>query len=148
MDCDDITEHLQSHSGAYDPSDVLVGGACDIYYKISSEFDGDFDAANDPFAAAGMAINCFMGDAEWVLETRDSDDTDYYWQGDHWQGHPTAYDLSIVGGGESNYELEIEMTEYDGNFIYDDFDNDPSSGVVSGTIELEWCPGLGTTPLF
>jgi len=146
--CDAITDHLQSHSGPYDPSDVLVGGNCDIYYKISSDYDGEYEASDDSFAAAGMAINCYMGEGGWVLETRDSDDTDYYWQGDHWQGHPTTYDLAFSGGSEFNYDFEIEMSAYDGNFIYDDFDNDPASGTVSGTIELEWCPGLGTTPLF
>ena len=146
--CDSITAHLQSHSGPYDPSDILVGGTCDIYYKVSSDYDGELEASNDPMAAAGMAINCYMGEGGWVLETRDSDDTDFYWQGDHWQGHPTAYDLSMSGGNESGYTYSLEMTEYDGNFIYEDFDNDPAGGSVGGTVDLEWCPGLGTTPLF
>jgi len=148
MDCETVTQHLQDHSGPYDPSEVLVGGTCDIYYKISSDYDGEIEASNDPFAAAGMAINCYMGEGGWELETRDSDDTDYYWQGNHWQGHPTAYELDLSGGSESSYIFDIEMTEYDGNFIYEDFDNDPANGTVGGDIEAEWCPGLGTTPLF
>lgn len=147
-DCDSITDYLQDHSGYYDPSDVLVGGACDIYYKISSAYEGEIAASDDPMVAAGMAINCYMGEGGWILETRDSDDTDYYWQGEHWQGHPTGYDLSLTGGDGSGYSLDLNMTEYDGNFIYEDFDNDPASGSVSGTVELDWCPGLGTTPLF
>ena len=147
-DCDTITSHLQSHSAPYDPSEVLVGGTCDIYYKVSSGYEGELAASDDPMAAAGMAINCYMGEGGWLLETRDSDDTDYYWQGDHWQGHPTVYDLSFSGGSGSSYSYSIEMSDYNGNFIYEDFDNDPAGGSVGGSIEIEWCPGLGTTPLF
>ena len=56
-DCDTITSHLQSHSAPYDPSEVLVGGTCDIYYKVSSGYEGELAASDDPMAAAGMAIN-------------------------------------------------------------------------------------------
>ena len=146
--CESITAFLQEHDGPHDPSDVLVGGTCDIYYKITAVYESDMESSDDPMVAAGMAINCYMGEGGWELETRDSDDTDYYWQGDHWQGHPTAFSMGLSGGAGSDYRFDLEMTVYDGNFIYEDFDNDPASGDVGGSISVEWCPGLGTTPLF
>ena len=40
------------------------GGTRDIYYKVSSDYEGDLEASNDPMAAAGMAINGYMGEGD------------------------------------------------------------------------------------
>jgi hypothetical protein len=145
--CASTVDYLQDHNSPYDPSDFLVGGTCDIYFS-HSDWTGSVQATDDPFAVAGMTVNCAFGDGEFVLETRDVGDRDYYWSGRWWQGHPTVYTMDMSGTGESGYEFSLSLTEYDGNLIYEEMDAYPATGEVSGTMSVEWCPELGTTPLF
>lgn len=145
--CASVTEYLRAEA-PYDPSDTLVGGACDIAIRIDTWEDGVGKAAtDDPLAAAGFSINCYFGDEGWELETRDNDDRDYYWQGREWQGSPAvySYDFSEAGG---DYTLELEMSAYNGSFIYESLEAAPASGGVTGTITAERCESIATTPFF
>lgn len=130
-----------------DPVDIYLPGKCNLYISQASGFEGAFQAEDDIFAAAGTSIECAMGDGGWVLEERDTDDIDYYWQGRWWQGHPTAFQYDFSGGGGGDYDVSVDMSAYDGSFIYEDFDGDPATGSVSGEMTATWCGDIATTGL-
>ena len=145
--CASVTEYLRADA-PYDPSDTLVGGACDIAIRIDTWEDGEGKAAtDDPLAAAGFAINCYFGDAVWELETRDNDDRDYYWQGREWQGSPAVYSYDFSEDGE-DYILDLDMSAYNGSFIYETLEAAPATGGVSGTVIAERCESIAATPFF
>lgn len=143
--CANLVDYLSSKD-PYDPKDILVGGGCNIYLR--SDFEGSLEASNDPIAVAGMSISCAMGDGEFVLETRDDDDRDYYWSGQWWQGYPTSYDLSLSGDRDAGYTISLDMDAYKGGYIYESMDEILATGSVSGEIAIEPCSGLGSTGLF
>jgi hypothetical protein len=145
--CDMVTEYLTAEA-PHDPSDFLVGGACDVAIRIDTWEDGSGRAAtDDPLAAAGFSINCYFGDEGWELETRDNDDRDYYWQGREWQGSPAVYSYDFSEDGD-NYSLDLDMSAYNGSFIYESLEAAPASGGVTGVIKAERCESIATTPFF
>jgi hypothetical protein len=145
--CDRVVEYLRPHEEPYDPSGLLTGGTCDLYFAMDG-YSGDLSADDDPMAVAGWALNCAMGEGSFVLETRDSGDRDYYWSGRWWQGRPTSYSYTLTGGAGADFTFDLQMSAYDGGFIYESMEGVPATGEVSGSIDLEWCPSLATTGLF
>jgi hypothetical protein len=143
--CDSVVDYLRS-DGPTDPSGLLVGGACDITIRLDTWDEGK-SASDDPLAAAGFSINCFLGEGGWELETRDNDDRDYYWQGREWAGYPQAYSYDFAPDGDG-YTLDLEMTAYNGSFLYESFEPYPASGQVVGVMTAERCESLAQTPVF
>ena len=144
--CAKVTEYLVSDE-PYDPVDILSAGKCNMFVMLSSGYESGFSASDDPLVAAGTAIDCAMGDGAFELTTMDEDDTDYYWTGRWFQSHPTAYTYEISGGDGSDFEFGIEMSEYQGGFIYEVFETVNATGDVSGTVQAQWCASLGSTGL-
>ena len=144
--CEGVYDYLGGQDKAYDPVDLFNDGFCNMFVFLGSGYDGGHSATDDNIAAAGSAISCPMGEGEWVYESRDGDDKDYYWDppAQWWVGHPTSYEWDFSGSGTEGYTLDIEMTDYDGGFPYIEWDNTPASGNVSGTVEAEYCQPLGT----
>jgi hypothetical protein len=136
-----------TRSEPIDPVDLYLPGKCNLFISQADGYDGAFAAQDDIFAAAGTAIECAMDDGDWVLEERDTGDVDYYYQGRWWQGHPTTYTYDFSGGGGEDYDVHVDMSAYEGSFIYEDLTRDPASGAVSGDLRASWCGELGTTGL-
>ena len=146
-DCGMIYDYLLVQDTPYDPTGTVLPGTCDIFMRLSA-YEGSAAGEDDPMAAAGLVINCALGDGAFELQTRDGQDTDYYWTGDWWQGRPTDFAFALSGGDGSDYDLSLEMSAYAGNFIYEDMTDRPGTGAVTGAMTIEWCTDLGSTGLF
>lgn len=145
--CDNVAEYLsqKSSDSPYDPIEILSPGKCNMTVPVDNWDDGLSTSEQDEnyqWSSAGTVINCAMGEGDFNLETRDEDDTDYYWTGRWWQGSPTVYEWSFSGGDGDDLVLDIVMSSYDGDFIYEGLDESPAEGEVSGTVNAQWCPGL------
>ena len=145
-DCDMIYNYLLASDEPYDPTGTVLPGTCDLFLRFSN-YSGEVGGTDDPVAAAGIVINCALGDGAFELQTRDGDDTDYYWTGTWWQGRPTAFTFAMSGGEGEDFPFSLEMSAYDGNFIYEDMTARPGTGAVSGAMTIEWCSDLGSTGL-
>ncbi len=145
--CETVVDYLRTDE-AWDPNGFLTAGSCEILASISTwdEASGA-SATDDALGAAGFSINCYFGDEEWVYETRDSDDRDYYYQGREWLGSPSVYSYDFSPDGD-NYAIDLSMSEYNGQFPYETLESFPASGAVSGTMTAERCDALATTPVF
>ena len=139
--CDDVVDYLTAPD-AIDPSDVLLGGTCNVYIALYDGFDGSFQATDDRMIAVSSAIGCAMGDGDFVYEERFEGAFDYYWSGVWWQGFPVSYTWDFSGQEGDDMTLDISMSSYEGGFIYESFDDVPAAGDVSGVVTAEWCPGL------
>jgi hypothetical protein len=156
--CGDVTQYL--NDGAFDPVEVLSPGKCNITIKLdwtaceddSTEGCDSFTATDDRILSAASSIECAMG--EGVFEYRkldDQDRADYYWTGDNakwWQGSLKGYVWDISGVRGEGYTLDLNMYEYDGAFIHEEFDKYDATGSVQGIIEAYTCEGLASTGLF
>ena len=133
--CDMITEYLKS-DGSFDPSDVISPGRCNLFIKVSGFENGTFQASNDVFVSAASSIECAMGEGDILYTTLDVGDQGYYWTGKWWQGTPKVFDWSFTGDRSQSYTLDIEMSEYAGSFIREEFTNYPALGDVKGTVTV------------
>jgi hypothetical protein len=116
---------------------------------MSDGWNGGFQATDDAGAALSSVIECSFGDGTWVLETRDSVGEDYFWSEAWWQGFPTKYTWDFSGGDGGDLTLFMEMTKFNGNFIYDiEKGAQPGTGSVHGTATATWCEALSSSPLF
>ncbi len=143
--CGDVFDYLAADDEPYDPSGLIRGGTCDIFLHFEG-YSSPLEAANDPLVGASTVINCAMGEGSFELETRD--DTDYYWSGRWWQGHPTQFSLGLSGGDGEGYSLDLELGAWEGNFIYEGLTRYAGAGSVSGSLDIEWCGQLGTVGVF
>lgn len=148
--CDKVYDYLGGSDKAYDPVDIFNDGYCNMFVLMGSGYDGGVEAQDDVVVGAGTAIECPMGDGQWVYETRDGDDKDYFWdpESQWWVGHPETYSYSFSGSGESGYTLDIDMSYYDGGYPYLEWENTPATGEVSGTVNAEYCQPLATLGFF
>ena len=150
--CGDVTQYLTVGGDPYDPMEVLSPGKCNISIKLEDwPEDGSFTATDDAIIAAATSIECAMGEGSFEYTTLVSGDLDYYWVGDDatwWQGAPNGYVWDFSGVRGEGYTLDINMYEYSGGFIHEEFDKYDAFGSVQGTIEAYTCEGLGSTGLF
>lgn len=144
--CQTVAAYLGPNTGALPKDDVLDAGSCTMLVK-TQEWDGGWSAHYpDPDASYPPSIEsnirCDFGDGEWVLEERGEGYEDYYWTGTVWQGIPDAFEWDF-SGGSGGFELNVEMSRYDGGFLYsDNHDEIAGSGNVSGTLNAAWCGDL------
>ncbi len=148
--CEGVYDYLGGEEDPVDPVDLFEDGYCNMFVMVSSGYDGGLEATDDAIVGAGTALECPMGDGEWVYERRDDDDKDYFWDPaeQYWVGHPETYTYSFSGDSDSGYTLDIEMSTYDGGFLYVEMDNTPASGSASGTVDVEVCSKLATLTIF
>ncbi len=153
--CANVTEYLRVTGGVYDPVDMFQDGHCNMFVILDKDYEGTFSftrpsGSEEPnLVAAGTSIECAMGEGSFELtRLTEIDDDDYYWTGRWWVGRPSAYTYNFTGGAGSAYSFTLEMSEYEGGFIHEGLDSTPATGAVSGTIEGEWCPDLGSTGFF
>ncbi|MEC7984045.1 MAG: hypothetical protein VX278_02705 [Myxococcota bacterium] len=149
--CTSVAEYLSSGRDPYDPALIFTPGTCNMMVKIG-EYTSPWEEEDDRASAASSVINCAMGDGEFVYESSSSDDRDYYWSGEWFQGLPVSYKWEISGDRDTSeeYLLNIEMSGYEGFFPYGDnpMNRYTLSGDVQGTVTAEICTELGTTGLF
>lgn len=145
--CTTVGEYLSSGREPYDPVEVFSPGTCNMLIKIG-DYTSPMEAQDDRMIAASSAINCAMGEGAFEYDSSASDDRDFFWTGRWWAGFPTGYSWKISGDRDSSYQLEINMSEYEGSFPYEEFDRYAASGSVQGTVDAEVCTDLGTTGLF
>jgi hypothetical protein len=82
-----------------------------------------------------------MGDGTVLA---DASGADHFWDGDAaywWQGYPTTYAWTFTADGDG-YVLEMDMSAYDGGFIYEGETEVAATGEVSGAVTAERCEGL------
>ncbi len=144
--CASVSSYLGPNDGPLNKADVLHGGSCTMLVR-THEWDGGW-SANYPNAEDSWSpsidsnIRCDFGDGEWVLESRGSSYEDYYWSGTVWQGIPDVFDWDFIGD-KSGFELTVDMSHYDGGFLYsDNHDDIPGSGAINGTVNAKWCGAL------
>lgn len=142
--CADAADYLLSNSSDLSPELLTPVGACSTYIHLSA-YDGTAVEYVDDAASATIALNCAMGDGEYVHEERDDGDVGWYFDGAWWQGTPTGFTLSVEGGDESDLTVSLDMSNYNGSFTYDVeySDPDPAEGDVTGTATVSWCPDMG-----
>ncbi len=144
--CASVSTYLGSNDGPLEKVGILEGGTCTMLVR-THEWDGGWSAsypnAEDSWPPSiDSNIRCEFGEGEWVLESRGSSYEDYYWSGPVWQGIPDVFDWDFTGG-KSGFELNVEMSHYDGGFLYsDNHDDIPGSGAIAGTVNAKWCGAL------
>ena len=137
--CDDALQYVTPSDKPWDPSGLLTPGSCDMFMSLVWK-DG-FEAKNDALSVAGFSIFCPLGDGEFVYEKRDTGDTDYFWSGRWWQGHPEDYSLTITEDSDS-YTFTMDMSTFDGSLIYEDFSAYTGVGRVWGVLPIERCEAM------
>lgn len=144
--CADVVSYLQVGGDRFNPENVLSPYKCNILVKLV-DWTGDFSASDDILVVAATAIECAMGEGTFELMTMDTNDRDYFWTGQWWQGSPKAYNFNFQGDRETGYNIDLVMSEYAGTFIYEEMDKYPAFGEVSGVFSPEICSGLASTGL-
>jgi hypothetical protein len=143
--CADVGDFLGGDRD-YDPTPLFSDAHCNVFAMIS-----DYPGGEASYGAGDVtvtwALNCVLGDGDWNWELR-GDDTGFYWSGRYWQGWPETWNLTLSGGAGSSFVAELEMNDYQGNFIYESMDDAPASGLVSGATEIEWCDAIGESSIF
>jgi len=144
--CDSVAAYLGPKDDAMEKDTILEGGSCTMFVR-TKDWNGGWSASypNDELAyppSIDSNIRCEFGDGDWVYEERGEGYTDYYWSGTVWQGIPDAFDWDF-SGGRSGFDLEVDMTHFDGGFLHsDNHDEILGSGDISGTIRASWCDGM------
>jgi hypothetical protein len=126
------------------PEVVVPGGACALYADVMSGYDAAGISLSDDPASVTFSLSCAMGEGAWVREERGEGDLDWYWSGAYWQGAPTTFDLTMSGGDESPFALDLTMDADNGSFPYDTTspDPDPGTGAVAAVLDVAWCPEI------
>jgi hypothetical protein len=141
--CADVAEYLD-WGDPTDPTAVFAAGHCNLYALVNN-FDGSELTVSSDRLAVTWAINCTIGEGSWEWINA-FDDPRYEWSGRYWQGDAETWTLTLSGGGGDPFVAELEMNDYDGDYIYE-FVDATASGLVSGTTQVEWCADLAETPL-
>jgi len=144
--CGAVVDYLTS-TDPYDPTDILVAGHCNL--SLDFDYDGGWDGHEvlpSDITTGLWSVSCAMDDGSWSLEERKGF-VDYFYSGRWWQGSPLDHHTVLSGDGEE-LVVDLEMSEYDGDYIYEDLESHPGSGRVTGTIDATWCAQLAQTPFF
>ena len=139
--CELVQDYLEGDE--MDPSPIWPGGTCNLTIVYGA---GDYTADGvsldtaDGGLSGHVAIRCAMGDGAFEWGTRDdgSTDEDYFWTGTEWWGAPLDYQIDISGGEADGFTVSVDMDGFDGNYPTV-IDETLASGVVTGTIDAEWC---------
>lgn len=151
LTCDMAAEILSDRDNPLDFTDYIAGGSCDVFIKLIEQYPGEVSFTDDIEGRVGMTINCYTGDGSFQYEQRDDGGDDgYYWSGRKWQGNPTVFSYGITGGNESDYTVDLNLVEYEGNFPDEEDAGTKyiASGTIQGTVNVEWCSDLGRTEAF
>lgn len=149
--------HMLDGDPEYDPTVANPAGTCNMFVNVSDYLGGQSAlgvdtpftysaSASTPSTNSIIALNCAMDTGEWVQEQRNT--FGYFYSGPYWQGSPEEYMVTVSGGDEAGYSLDVEMSSYDGNFIYESMEDAPASGSAAGSIDAAWCPDLAQTVYF
>ncbi len=141
--CAGVAEYLD-WGDPTDPSAIFSAGHCNIYAMINDYTGSEVTISSDRTRVT-WALNCTIGEGSWDWENR-GQDSGYYWSGSYWQGDPETWTITLSGGGGDDFVADIQMNDYDGDYIYE-FINATATGLVSGTTLVEWCDDLSETPL-
>ena len=146
--CDTVAEYLNVSGEAYNPENVLSPGKCNMFIKLTADYEDGISLENDSMAAISSGITCAMGEGEFSYSELGENDIDYFWTGELWTGNVENYSWDIEGNVESGYTLDISMSTYTGFFTQSALGEFPASGTVSGTVTAEACAGIFSTGHF
>ena len=157
--CENVAQYLRVGGGAYDPSDMFRPETCNMFIKVSQDYEGGIDYTRDEGDAAidligaGTSIECAMGPGDWALTTllEDDPDPDYYYTGatsQWWVGNPLTYRYTFSGGDGDDYTLDFELSQLDGGYVHESLEEVRATATVSGSMPAEWCEALASTGLF
>lgn len=149
--CDDVVAFLDNSSGGrgereWDPNTVFVAGKCASFVAFQ-DYDPDGTTVTDEVLGAIVVLNCSMDEGEWEY---DEDEETYFYSGPYWQGSPlsvedgasAAWSVSLTGGEGEAGAWTMSMNDYDGDWTYENLEEAPASGAVSGSGSAEWCGDL------
>ncbi len=155
--CEDATAFLDNSSGgsgerAWEPNTVFVSGRC-ASFTVFQDYDAAGTTVDDDVLGAIIALNCSMDEGEWEY---DEDEETYFYTGPYWQGSPKSVDrgatapwsASLTGGSGAAATWTLEMHDYDGDWTYENLEEAPASGTVSGGGSAEWCSGFAELAQF
>ena len=143
--CSEVSSFLSTSDGPTEKEGIYDGGGCVMTVKVA-DWTGDYDASwpsdsSNWNPAVDSSVWCEFGDGEWVLGTNNSGREDYYWSGTTWAGHPSAFEWSFQEDGDS-LSLQMDMSAYDGNLIYESQGEVEASGAVKGAVRARSCSGM------
>lgn len=145
--CEETAALLNGELGGSDtegPEAFQPANSCTLILS-SGDWDGSLAvelAEGDVTAEVVVSLNCWL-DGAWAVN-----DEGWTFEGDYWNGSPTAFDLEVSGDSDGG-TYTVEMENYRGHDPYDFSGTDyPGTGLVSGTGNVEWCPELENTPIF
>lgn len=153
-DCTEVGRYLQVGSAPYDPAPVFAPDTCNMFIKISEDYDGGIDYTRNEADAGldlvgtGTAVECALGAGAFELTTLVTDDEDYYYSGRWWVGNPLTYRYTFEGSGADGYTLDLELQQLDGGFVQESMEAVRATAAVSGSIRAEYCTDLASTGLF
>lgn len=146
--CEDAFHTLDADP-EYDPSVTTPAGACSTFVDLTGYDPAGMTATSTPDAPSTtsiIALSCAMDSGAWALEQRNT--YGYFYSGPYWQGSPDDYTITASGGDEEDFTVDVEMSAFDGNFIYDSMEDAPASGSASGSVTATWCSDLSQTVYF
>jgi len=73
--------------------------------------------------------------------------SDYYYSGRIWLGAPYLGSTTLTGSDDA-LSLSVNLSDFSGNFIYEEMESVPAAGLVSGEIDATVCNSLGGTGFF
>jgi hypothetical protein len=146
--CASVAEYLDFDTGEYDPSELWPPETCNLFlrfgYETAAGFDGLVVAGDDPLNP--WILNCAMDSGAWEYGTSNGF-TDYFYSGRYYQGSPND-GTSTITGQDGALTVDVSFSSYNGGFTYEEMENVPASGSVSGSVATEWCTDLGATGYF
>ena len=143
--CESVSQYIGFDADPIDPSTIYEPQSCNLMLKTTG-YEGSWEVSDDRLQSASSSINCNMDEGEWEYQT--GEDRSFNWSGKLWAGFPTKYKWNISGDRDSEYILEIEMSEYEGSFPREEFSRYPANGNVTGTVQAEVCMEMGSSGHF
>jgi hypothetical protein len=139
--CADAASYFGGGGTDFNPEVVSGEGVCNLYIRVD-DYDGSEVTITD-LAGATVSLNCAMDSGSWAYDD-DREYPGYYYSGPYWVGSPSAFTLTLSGGGGEDLSVALEMDSYTGRLPYDDVDHGEvdASGSVSGSVTATWCDDM------
>lgn len=147
--CAEVTEYIDVATTTYDPTNLLPPNTCNMFilfnYPSGAAENGfTFDAAD--WKTGQWSVTCAMDAGTWEYGTSNGF-SDYYYSGRLWQGAAYLGSTTLTGSDDA-LSLSVNLSDFDGNFIYEKMESIPASGLISGEIDATVCNSLGGTGFF
>lgn len=144
--CEDVSEYLSGDGG--DPSHILAPHTCEVSIKVENIYDAAGFSTSSKMEAT-VVLGCAFDEGAWEYGSMDQGDEGYFYSGPWWQGFPdSSFSLELSGGEGEDFEMTLEINDFDGSFSYEGFNDAVATGAVSGTLPVTWCEGMVDAQIF